>query len=263
MVSLPPELVFEIFELAAHDARESGKGLLNLTLVSHDMNNWVRSLALRFLIVTDDKGLAMDLEALHTLPPLCLEQNVKALWLVSGLPDPDVQLALERCTNIRSLAYWSFKTTAVTHMRPLIQALPFLSRLSMRFGLFISLCKEPHLNQFVHSLREISLLEVMEKDASDEVPNFSAFPNLTHFVITTNFFSQHISNMINAILQITLCKVVVLEGSFSSKEINSDASYLTDPRFCYRPGSLPEFFHRWGKLERENWKEFWNRISES
>ncbi|KAJ3842307.1 hypothetical protein EV361DRAFT_53074 [Lentinula raphanica] len=142
MVSLPAELVYEIFELAAHDARESGKGLLNLTLVSHDMNNWVRSLALRFLIVTDDKGLAMDLEALHTLPPLCLEQNVKALWLVSGLPDPDVQLALERCTNIRSLAYWSFRMTAVTHMRPLIQALPLLSRLSMRFGLFISLCKE-------------------------------------------------------------------------------------------------------------------------
>ncbi|KAJ3726606.1 hypothetical protein C8R42DRAFT_657152 [Lentinula raphanica] len=260
MVSLPAELVYEILKLAAHDARESGKGLLNLTLVSHYMNNWIRSLALRFLIVTQYKGYAMDLKAIHTLPPFCLEQNVEILWLILVLPDSDAQLALERCTNIKSLSYWSSFLNSTARIRSLVQALPFLSRLSVRFGFFVELCKEPHLNQSIHSLREIALFDGLESEVFDEIPNFSAFPNLTHFVVITDSFNRRISSMINAMLNITLCEIVILEGSFSSKEID-DAIYATDPRFFYRAGSLEDFFHRWANLDKDDWKEFWNRTT--
>ncbi|KAJ3973523.1 hypothetical protein EV361DRAFT_899473 [Lentinula raphanica] len=186
MASLPPELLYEIFKLAGHEAQKSGKGLLNLTLVSHDTNNLIRSIALRFLILSISPRYAMPLKALHTVPPLCLQENVQSLWIIYALPDSDAQFALECCTNIKSLAYWSREPVASRlHIRSLIQALPHLTRLSAGVDFFIALCKESHLNRFSLSLRELAIFLIPADDDKVEIPDFSSFPNLTHFVIGT------------------------------------------------------------------------------
>ncbi|KAJ3828020.1 hypothetical protein F5880DRAFT_1698908 [Lentinula raphanica] len=256
MASLPPELLYEIFKLAGHEAQKSGKGLLNLTLVSHDTNNLIRSIALRFFILSISPRYAMHLKALHTVPPLCLQKNVQGLWIIYALPDSDAQFALECCTNIKSLAYWSREPVASRlHIRSLIQALPHLTRLSAGVDFFIALCKESHLNRFSLSLRELAIFLIPADDDKVEIPDFSSFPNLTHFVIGTTTSVTLASSMINAILKTTRCEVIILEGFFSPQAEISDASFITDPRFfCQAP--MEGFFDRWAALEesKANWE---------
>ncbi|KAJ4489875.1 hypothetical protein J3R30DRAFT_3693304 [Lentinula aciculospora] len=257
MVSLPEEIEYEIFKLATCEAQKVGSGLLNSTLVAHRVNNWVRSFVLRFSIVAPFQPDKTFLKALQLLPPSCLQQNVASLCILSGTFESDAQLALERCTNTESLAYWT--ATPAPQTRSLIQALP-LRRLSVGVKLFSELCKESHLNRFVHSLRELALIVGPEKDNDTEVPNFSAFPNLTRFVVSAVAYNPLTLTLVNTILDTVQCRAVILYGDFSS-DIFDQATFIADHRFGFYH-NLDGSFRKWEALEKTNWEGFWTHVEQ-
>jgi len=221
---------------------------LNLTLVAHRVNNWVRSITFRIAILGGIRPYKMFSNALYSLPPSFFSTSVTSLLILNSTPSSDAHRALELCTNAESLAYWNFTFCSP---QTLIAALP-LRRLAIPVGLFSRLC-EVNATRFVHTLRELALI-VTFPDEDIEEPKFGAFPSLTHFGINTVSIGSLVPKLVKAMLAVEQCQVLVLQGEYST--VIDD--FAVDRRFVFYQNEIG-FFREWKELEEDSRNGFWAR----